>query len=117
MNDWSQMSIFDTNPSPTARGPEQCKLTLESLSKDGLLKDRIMNAVLSFSHPVTDDDIVDHLERRFNQRFQRNVIARMRGLLEESGWLTQGPNVTGRSGRPTHTTGPSMKTLELTGKL
>lgn len=132
---YDQPSIFATEHTPAAaRGPVQSQLTLASLGKDESLKANIARAVVVcarreelryssdgegiaviWDRPVTDDDITDTLERRHGYRFQRNVVARTRGLMERDGWFDPVPDVTGRTGRPTHAIVPSARLLELYG--
>jgi len=134
---YDQPSIFQTEHTPaTARGPIQSQLTLASLGKDHSLKANIARAVIACSHrhysrwnrdagrlvgvedytrEVTDDDITDQLERTHGRRFQRNVVARTRGLMEVDGWFDPVPDVKGRTGRPTHAIVPSARLLELYG--
>lgn len=106
-----QASLFDTDWAP-ARGPAQSQATLDSLGRDTSLKFRIVAAVAALGRPATDDDITEILELGYGRRFQRNVIARTRGLLEAAGWLQQGPDVKGRTGRPTHTTLLTQQALD-----
>ena len=112
MNDpWTQTDIFDhgAGPRPHARrtDPISSELTLASLGKDTSLNWRVFRAIVALSertelridmrdeqglavihdHPVTDDDIVAWMERRYDRRFQRNVIARQRGIIRELGWI------------------------------
>lgn len=133
--DYDQPELFANQHTPaTARGPIQSQLMLASLGKDTALKSCIARAVMAvafrrYSHwsptenrlvpafdhqrPVTDDDITDWLERTFNRRYQRNVVARTRGLMEVDGWFDPVPDVIGRTGRPTHAIVPSARLIEL----
>lgn len=135
---YEQPAMFATEHTPaTARGPIQSQLTLASLGKDHSLKANIARAVMAcslrrYSHwsadlgrlvgaedhlrEVTDDDITDWLEKTHSRRFQRNVVARTRGLMEVDGWFDPVPDVVGRTGRPTHAVVPSARLLELTPK-
>lgn len=125
----AQPSLFDTEPA-RARGPRQSQMTVDSLGRDTSLKYRIAVAVVfcssrhfvddvlsnatltvTYSKPVTDDDITEFLERRYSRRFQRNVVARTRGLMEKAGWFVPVPDVVGRTGRPTHAVVPSQLTV------
>ena len=124
-----QPSLFDV-ANPRARGPVQSQLTLTSLGKDTTLKHRIACAVVElskirvtsmvdgaqvcvFARPVTDDDITDRLELVHARRFQRNVVARTRGLMEHAGWFVPVPDVIGRTGRPTHAIVPAHSTIAI----
>lgn len=125
-----QPSLFETQPAH-ARGPIQSQLTVDSLGRDTSLKFLIAIAVTvcsrrivnwasdtdlrqyAWNHPVTDDMITEYLELCCNRRFQRNVIARTRGLMERDGWFTSVPDVVGRTGRPTHAVIPSPTTVDI----
>lgn len=124
--DWSVMvqeSLFENQHVPrAARGPVQSQLTLASLGKDTTLKSQIAFAVwalssrpvgVTFDRAVTDDCITDFLERRHGRRFQRNVVARTRGLMEVDGWFDPVPDVIGRTGRPTHAVVASASLIAL----
>lgn len=83
-----QTSIFDV-PEPSGRrtDPISSHVTVKSLGKDTSLKMMVLRALIDASWDdeltsVTDDDIVYMLEQRHGRRFQRNVVARTRGLLE-----------------------------------
>lgn len=41
--------------------------------------------------PVTDDQILEYAEQTSRRRHQRNVIAKIRGLLEKDGFFTRIP--------------------------
>lgn len=70
-----------------------------AIRNDRRLADHIIQGVLILSTaavesdrlPVTDDDLLDYVERRTNRRQQRNVIARCRGLLERDGFFERVP--------------------------
>ena len=118
---FDQRSLFDTAPA-RARGPRSSQLTLDSLGRDESLKRNIARAVMAcsvhdspqtYDRPVTDDDITDWLEIRFRRRFQRNVVARTRGLLQQAGWFLPVPDVVGRTGRPTRAVIPSEMLLDM----
>ena len=111
---------LDLSTSPArARGPLQSQAVLDSLGKDDSLKSFVALACLFQPHGVgyhkrmTDDQITQRLEFCTGRRFQRNVVARTRGLLERDNWLTPSGDVIGRTGRPTHTTLPSLKLMRL----
>jgi hypothetical protein len=84
-----QTSIFDV-PEPSGRrtDPISSHVTVKSLGKDTSLKMMVLRALIEASWDgdeltsVTDDDIVYMLEQRHGRRFQRNVVARTRGLME-----------------------------------
>lgn len=99
---WTQTDIFDhgAGPRPHARmtDPESSHLTLESLGKDTSYNWRIFDCVVRlagvFRHgdeliyrAVTDDAILEAMERKYGRRYQRNVIARQRGIIRELGWI------------------------------
>jgi hypothetical protein len=126
-----QPSLFEVD-NARARGPIQSQLTVSSLGRDTTLKFRIAAAIVSLStrvaiaetadgralvyyydRPVTDDAITAHLEAVYDRRFQRNVIARTRGLMEQAGWFIPVPDVIGRTGRPTHAAIPSPATVAI----
>lgn len=126
-----QPSLFDVG-NPRARGPIQSQLTVTSLGRDTTLKFRIAAAVVmlavrvkigeidgnrqlvyTYDRPVTDDAITECLEARHQRRFQRNVVARTRGLMEQAGWFQPVPDVIGRTGRPTHAIIPTALTVTI----
>lgn len=131
----TQPDLFTLEHTPAAaRGPVQSQLTLASLGKDHSLKAHIARAVMAQSfrrysrwnaavgalvpcsdneRPVTDDDITDFLEQMNGRRYQRNVVARTRGLMERDGWFDPTEDVKGRTGRPTHAVVPSLRLLQL----
>lgn len=124
-DEWEQRSIYDElggAPEPHARftDPVSSELTLQSLGRDRSYNWRIFDAIMHLSvreeprhyadgdsiaviHdvPVTDDDIVDWLERRHGGRVQRNVIARQRGIVRELGFIQRVADIIGRTGRQT----------------
>lgn len=125
-----QESLFENRHVPRpARGPVQSQLTLASLGKDTTLKSQIARAVYSlsrreeqrgdwvyavmFDESVTDDCITNFLEQHHGRRFQRNVVARTRGLMEVDGWFDSVPDVIGRTGRPTHAVVASASLIAL----
>lgn len=109
--DWTEQRLFDDAgaPAPHARAgdPESSELTVKSLGRDDSYNWRIFHAIMELSSrdelrrdmrgedgiavvhdkPVADDHILAWMERRFGRRYQRNVIARQRGLLREAGWI------------------------------
>lgn len=113
-----QPDLFSTGPA-YARGPRQSQQLLDSLGKDHSLKNRVVLAVVACSGrrglPVTDDDATEWMEAQYRRRFQRNVIARTRGLLEAEGWFVQVPDVIGRTGRMTRAVTPSDWCLDVMG--
>lgn len=119
---WEQTVLFDAGPEPHARmtDPVSSHLTIDSLGRDTSYNWRIFEAIIALSertefrhyddgdsiavihdHPVTDDDIVEWMERRYQRRFQRNVVARQRGIVHEMGWLKRVDDVIGNTGRQT----------------
>lgn len=126
-----QPSLFEV-ANERARGPIQSQLTVSSLGRDTTLKFRIASAVVMlaarvkievidgrdelvyfYDRPVTDDAITECLEARHQRRFQRNVVARTRGLMEHAGWFAPVPDVIGRTGRPTHAIIPTKLTVSI----
>jgi hypothetical protein len=84
-----QTSIFDV-PEPSGRrtDPISSHVTVKSLGKDTSLKMMVLRAFIEASWNgdevtlASDDRIVAVLEATYQRRFQRNVVARTRGLLE-----------------------------------
>jgi hypothetical protein len=119
---WTQLAFAEAGMAqPHARmtDPVSSDLTIKSLGRDTSYSWRIFTAVMVLSErteermyddgisiavmrdrPVTDDDILTLMERD-GRRYQRNVIARQRGLLREAGWIRRVDDVEGRTGRPT----------------
>jgi hypothetical protein len=81
--------------------PISSELTVASLGRDTSYRRLVLEAVFNNldNERVTDDDVLDYIERTTERRHQRNVIARTRGLLEREGWLERGPMVTRADGR------------------
>ena len=89
-----QLDIFGNDhpivPEVSARAtdPTSSHVTVRSLAKDGSSYRAILMAVCWLHNDpynkalVTDDLVVAYLERQYERRFQRNVTARSRGLLE-----------------------------------
>lgn len=115
---WTEMRLFEEAgaPEPHARmmDPPSSHLTVESLGKDTSYNWRIFTCIIGLSQrfepreyadgssiaviydaPVTDDAILVSMERVWGRRYQRNVIARQRGLLREAGWLKRVDDVIG----------------------
>ena len=107
---WTELQLFDEAgaPEPHARmtDPESSDLTVKSLGRDTSYNWRIFEAIMSLSRreearhyadgdsiavlhdvDVCDDQILDYMERRWGRRYQRNVIARQRGIIREAGWI------------------------------
>ena len=108
MTDWTQTDIFDHGAGPRVHArmtdPESSHLTMESLGKDTSYNWRIFEKIVSLSEygmrSVTDDDILEAMERVYQRRYQRNVIARQRGIIRELGWIERVEDVIGPNGRP-----------------
>jgi hypothetical protein len=114
-------NLFDPDTFTTAHArisdPVSSELTLASLGRDGSLRQLVIQAVWAWTchdntMSITDDDVLQWVEAHTGRRFQRNVLARTRGLLEEEGWLFRLPNVIGRTGRPTIAFGPTASTIQ-----
>ena len=120
-------------PQPHARqtDPVSSTLTLDSLGRDTSYNWRIFMAIVALSRrdeerhysdgisiavlhdrPVTDDDILDYMERRYQRRYQRNVIARQRGIVRDWGFIRRANDVVGRTGRDTIAHVPTHQGLE-----
>lgn len=100
--------------------PESSELTLQSLGKDTSYNWRVFAGLVALSmrdelrvdfrgeegicvhhdRPVTDDQLLDYMERRYERRYQRNVIARQRGIIRELGWIKRVEDLKGPTGRP-----------------
>ena len=88
--------MFDRHGLVTAHArlsdPVSSEYTVASIGRDTSLRRLVMNAVIECYEPggcVTDDVVLTHIELRQQRRFQRNVLARTRGLLENEGWLAR----------------------------
>lgn len=95
---YRQLDIFGNDhpvvPEVSARAtdPTSSHVTVRSLAKDGSSYRMILTAVCQLhlgstfgmtpTKLVTDDRVVQALETVMDRRFQRNVVARSRGLLE-----------------------------------
>jgi hypothetical protein len=96
-----------------ALDPESSHLTVRSIVKDKTLAADILRAVVNVHRTthgksMTDDDVLDALIAAYpGVRFQRNVIARARGLLEPL-YIERGPMVKGVTGRPTISYWPTL---------
>jgi hypothetical protein len=109
--------------------PVQSDETVKSLGKDTNLKSLIYHAVLHLQGPgrnlvgdqgVTDDEIWAYLESTTGRRFQRNVLARTRGLMANDNLIymvADTVNIDGSQRRAcrvyvtTPTTDPNQETL------
>lgn len=97
--------------------PESSELTLQSLGKDTSYNWRIFETIMLLSshwsqpdgpgtapvhtlEPITDDEITASMERIYGRRYQRNVIARQRGIIRELGWIKRVEDLEGPTGRP-----------------
>ena len=120
-------SLFDA-PQPHARAtdPVSSELTLRSLGRDTSYNWRIFQCIVWLSEqfnasnwpvhnrPVTDDMILDAMEQRYGRRFQRNVIARQRGIIRELGWIERVDDVISPiTNRPTVAHIPSAEGLRV----
>ena len=100
----SDPTLFD-GIAPHARltDPVSSELTLQSLGRDTSYNWRIFDAIVRLSQgrlcAVTDDDILYWMEQRYERRYQRNVIARQRGIIRELGWIERVNDVEGPYGR------------------
>lgn len=48
--------------------------------------------VVNGNKPVSDDDLLERAERISGKRQQRNVLAKVRGVLEENGYVQRVPS-------------------------
>jgi hypothetical protein len=100
-----------------ALDPESSHTTVRSIVKDKTLAADILRAVVriyreNHGASMTDDDVLDELIATYpGVRFQRNVIARSRGLLEPL-YIQRGPMVKGVTGRPTISYWPTLTALQ-----
>lgn len=107
----SQLSLLSEvgGPEPHARfgDPASSELTVKSLGRDSGYNWRIFACIVRLSardewrtdwrgesaiavmhdRPVTDDMILELMERDAGRRYQRNVVARQRGIIREAGWI------------------------------
>lgn len=89
-----QASIFD-EPTPDVHArmgdPRSSHRTVNSLGRDGVLKRQIwfvFDWMLTRGTPeVNDTQLTELLEQIHRRRYQRNVVARARGLMEDDGFL------------------------------
>jgi len=66
--------------------PASSDRALRAIAKNGTMRGLIIEALVCYEMPVSDDDILSYVESFTNKRQQRNVIARTRGLLENAGY-------------------------------
>lgn len=90
----SEPTLFDP-PLARTSDPIQSHLTVASIKSDSGLAADILRCLHELRacheavyphrpwHGACDDDVVVWLENRHQRRFQRNVVARARGLLEQ----------------------------------
>lgn len=87
--------MIDMTPHARVSDPVQSHITVKSLDEDTSLKGLIYRAIKHLEHAhdgtigVTDDEIWQYLEAFTGRRFQRNVIARTRGLMINDGYVFQ----------------------------
>lgn len=86
-------SLFD-QPTPDAHArrsdPNSSQRTVASLGRDGSIKALIWEQFLIAdreNYALNDTDLTLLLEQRTGRRWQRNVVARSRGLMVHDGWL------------------------------
>lgn len=89
--------------------PLSSELTLRSLGRDTTAKARVIQAAARIElqtrqgggghRPWTDTELLEEIEHMTNKRWQRNVVARTRGLLVNDGWIEQAGMFTFR-GKP-----------------
>jgi len=48
--------------------------------------------IVNGNQPVSDDDLLERAERISGKRQQRNVLAKVRGVLEENGYVQRVPS-------------------------
>lgn len=102
-------SLFDTvEAHARLTDPASSELTLRSLGKDTSLNWRVFESIVHLSNAtrerglfraVTDDMILTYMEGRYHRRFQRNVIARQRGIIRELGWIARAEDQPSPDGR------------------
>lgn len=106
--------------------PVSSHITVQSLAKDGSMAALIMRTIMfqsmqagphledgmDFRHPVCDDAVWMRLEDVTGRRWQRNVIARTRGLMERDDWVERVPDIEGPRGRPVIAYVPTQKAIE-----
>ena len=72
--------------------PASSDRTVRSIAKDGSLRAEVWAAARSFfGARFTDTELRDRLESRTARRWERNVVARTRGLLELDGKIDRDP--------------------------
>ena len=100
-----------------ALDPESSHTTVRSIVRDKTLAADILRAVVriyqdNHGASLTDDDVLWLLQTSNpERRFQRNVIARSRGLLEPL-YIQRGPMIRGVTGRPTISYWPTLPALQ-----
>lgn len=116
-------SLFDTvETHARLTDPASSELTLKSLGKDTSLNWRVFESIMYLSNAgrdvglfraVTDDMILTYMEGRYERRFQRNVIARQRGIIRELGWIARAEDMPGPDGRMVVAHVPTDQGVEL----
>lgn len=111
--------------------PRSSHLTVRSIQRDGSMNKAIFEMIVALAQyctftidgrvkevcwdsPVTDDKVWTRLEIATDRRWQRNVIARARGLMEsELGLFQRVPDVIGPHGRPVIAYIPTAKAVAI----
>lgn len=92
-----ELSLEINSPDARTHDPSSSHKAVRRVRTDkGLAKltyESILDAFkVNGGNPVSDDDLLARAERISGKRQQRNVLARVRGLLEENGYVRRVPS-------------------------
>jgi hypothetical protein len=92
-----ELSLEPSGPDARTHDPSSSHLAVRRVrTNKGLAKlalEAIRDAfIVNGGQPVSDDDLLDRAERISGKRQQRNVLAKVRGVLEENGYVQRVPS-------------------------
>jgi hypothetical protein len=65
--------------------PTSSHITVASIAKDGTMRADLLTAARSLPGPFNDTELWERVELQTQRRWQRNVVARTRDLMERDG--------------------------------
>jgi hypothetical protein len=73
--------------------------TVKSIAKDGTMRGDLLDAARTFPGRFNDTELWERVEMRTGRRWQRNVVARTRDLMEHDGIFVRVGMASFRGGR------------------
>jgi hypothetical protein len=92
-----ELSLEPNSPDARTFDPSSSHKAVRRIRTDkGLAKLALQSIrdayVVNGNKPVSDDDLLERAERISGKRQQRNVLAKVRGVLEENGYVQRVPS-------------------------